>query len=52
MVNCVYLNQGPPPVPNSADVNGDCLINPVDVVLLVQYVYLGTGTLVSGCVDE
>jgi len=51
LVNHVYKSAPPPPIPNSGDVNADCTINPLDVVVLVNYVYKSQGQLQPGCVE-
>jgi len=51
MVMHVYRGAPPPPLINTADVNGDCMVNPVDVVMLASHVYKSLGVLSPGCVE-
>jgi len=47
----LFHSGAPPPVLNTADVNGSCEINVEDLTYLVAYIFQGGPPPVMGCVE-
>jgi len=51
IINYIFRSGAEPFPVNSADVNGDCMINLGDAIYLIDYIFRGGPGPTSGCVE-